>query len=82
MSVTEVSCEICEFVCSRLRCNSEVSVGFYFGVHETDGLCSEHAVECAEGSEDGTYDKRSGVMGGKLQGRCMVDLVAVFVFAV
>ena len=82
LSIAEVPSKVCEFIRSRLRCHPEVGVGFYFGVHEVNCLRGKHAIECAEGSVDGTYDKRSGVMGGKLQGRCMVDLVAVFVFAV
>ena len=59
-----------------------MSVGFYFRVHEANRLCGEHAIECAEGSVDGTYDERSGIVGSKLYRRCMVDLVAVFVVAV
>lgn len=82
LSVTEISCEFCEFIGSSLRCDPEVGVGFYFGVHEANGLRSEHAIECAKGPVDGTYDERSGVMRGKLQGRCVVDLVVIFVVAV
>ena len=82
LSITEVSCKVCEFVRSRLRCDPEVSIGFYFGIHETDSLCGKHAVERAEGSVDGTYDERPGIMGSKLHGCCIVDLVAVFVVTV
>ena len=82
LSVAEVPCKVCEFVCSRLRCDSEVSVGFYFGIHEANRLCSEHAIECAEGSVNGTYDESPGIVGSKLYRRCMIDLVSVAVVAV
>ena len=82
LSVAKVPCKVREFIRSRLRCDPEVSVGFYFGIHETDSLCGKHAVERAEGSVDGTYDERPGVMRCKLYGCCMVDFVAVLVITV
>jgi hypothetical protein len=82
LSITEVSCKVCEFVRSRLRCDPEVSVGFYFGIHKANCLCGKHAIECAEGSVDGAYDERPGILRRKLYGCCMVDLMAVVVVAV
>ena len=66
LSVAEVPCKICESVRSRLCCDPEVSVGFYFGVHEADCLRGEHAIKRAEGSVDGTYDERPSIVRGKM----------------
>jgi len=66
LSIAEVPSKVCEFIRSRLRCHPEVGVGFYFGVHEVNCLRGKHAIECAEGSVDGTYDERPGVVRGKL----------------
>jgi len=59
-----------------------MSVGFYLRAHQADCSCGEHAIECAEGSVDGAYDKSPGIMRRKLYGCCMIDLMAVVVVAV
>ena len=82
LPVADNACKTCEPVRSCLSRHPEVSVRLHFWTHRVFSLRRNHAVECAKGSVDCTYDQSSGVMGGELQRCCVIDLLAVSVVAV